>query len=86
MKYFFKHILISLLLVLALISLYFSSYSIFVKSYRFDAALAALSSLKSIEEFQVRFDRVFSFYSPITEEEIIRLIATETRRLVSIGI
>jgi hypothetical protein len=82
-KTFAKNLFIVFLLILAILSIYFGSYLPLAKSRLFIRALRTANEVKTTEQFKSHFDKVFSFYSPIGNEEVVKFLSSDIVNVVS---
>ena len=77
-----KKSVIAVIIIFALLSIYFGSYLPLVKAQRFISALRA--PIQSIGDFKNNFNHAFDFYSPIGDEEAFKFLSSHTLRLISL--
>jgi tetratricopeptide (TPR) repeat protein len=85
LKLLLKQFLIITLLISAALSIIFGSYLPLVKSRRYVAAAKALFSVRSIDDFERNFDKVFNFYSPVGDEEVVKFLSATIFDIISGG-
>lgn len=73
----FKKIVIVIIIILALLSIYFGSYLPVIKSQAYIGALQNLGKIRSIQDFKNNFDKALNFYSPIGQEEIVKFLSND---------
>lgn len=78
-----KKIVIVIIIVIVLFAIYFGSLLPLVKSRHFIAALRSISSIKTIDQFKMNFDRAFKFYSPVGDEEIAKFLSNDILQMIS---
>lgn len=78
-------IIISALIILALLSIYFGSYLPFVKAKSYIDASRSLPNVKSVQEFMEIFDKPLNFYSPVGQEEIVKFLSNTTFDILANG-
>ncbi|MEK7635640.1 MAG: hypothetical protein AAB405_00955 [Patescibacteria group bacterium] len=80
---FIKYIIVPILIISAVLSIYFGSLLPLTRSRRFIIALGSASSVKTMNDFQKNFDNAFKFYSPVGDEEMAKFLGTDILRAVS---
>ena len=78
-----KQFLIIILIILAILSIYFGSYLPLVKARRYVAALRSNQNVKTLEDFKANFDKSFAFYSPIGDEEIAKFLSSDILAIIA---
>jgi len=78
-----KQFLIIILIILAILSIYFGSYLPLVKARRYVAALRSNQNVKTLEDFKANFDKSFTFYSPIGDEEIAKFLSSDILAIIA---
>lgn len=78
-----RKFLTSILIILAVLSIYFGSYLPLAKSRRYIAAVEAFSSVRSIDDFKRNFDKALNFYSPVGQEEVVKFLSGNILNLIS---
>src|SRR3989338_11583231 len=78
-----KQFLIIILIILAILSIYFGSYLPLVKARRYVAALRSNQNVKTLEDFKANFDKSFTFYSPIGDEEIAKFLSNDILSIIA---
>lgn len=63
--------------ILLLFLIYLGSYLPFRKASLFIQTLRSFNTVKSLEDLEKRLDRLFDFYSPVGDEEVLRFLTTE---------
>lgn len=69
----------------ALFFIIYGAYLPFRKASLYIDALRKMPSIRSVEEFKDNFNRVFNFYSPVGEEEIVKFLSYDILNLISQG-
>ena len=72
MEFFFKSVAAPILIIAAILALYFGAYAPFEKASLFIAALQSSSQATTLQEFENDFNAAIQFYSPVGEQEIER--------------
>ena len=78
-----KQIFIIIFIILAILSIYFGSYLPLVKARRYVAALRSNQNVKTLEDFKANFDKSFTFYSPIGDEEIAKFLSSDILTIIA---
>ena len=71
-----KKSIISILIILSFVSVYFGAYRPFKKARLYISARQAAASFRSFEDLTVRYNEVFNYYSPIGDKEIAKFFST----------
>lgn len=71
------------LLALALSSLYLGVLSPYIRAREYIKAVQALSSIRTLQEFEERFNRALLFPSPVGKEEIVKFLGNDILSIVS---
>lgn len=71
----FKNIFIVIGIILALLFIVFGSYFPFLKARLYIQTINALSSVRSVAEFEDLFKKPLTFFSPIGQEEVVKFFA-----------
>jgi len=82
-KVLIKNLIITILIVLSFLSIYFGAYLPFKKSRLFIDSLRTANEIKSINQFKSHFDKVFNFYSPVGDEEVVKFLSSDIANAVS---
>jgi hypothetical protein len=83
MKKFFEYLIPTLLIAAAVLGLVFGAILIFWKAELLGRAQNSIPNLKSMEEFENVFNKVFDFPSPVGDEEAGRFTAARVLLLIS---
>lgn len=83
MKILLRQFIILLLIISALLSIYFGAYLPFTKSQRYIAAIRAVSSVKSVADFKKNFDAAINYYSPIGDEEVMKFLGNDILGIIT---
>lgn len=79
----FKQIISVLLMILALLSIYFGSYLPFSKSKRYIVSIRTASQIKNLDEFKAHFDKVLKYYSPVGGEEAVKFLSNDILGIIA---
>lgn len=80
-----KKAAIALIILLALLSLYFGAYLPFAKGRRFISALRGVATVKTVAEFAALYDKAILFYSPIGDEEVRKFLGIDILNSLTLG-
>lgn len=72
-----------IIIILAILSVYFGALLPFAKSQYYISALGAMSSIKTLEGFKENFDKAFDFYSPVGGEETAKFLGSSIIGIIS---
>lgn len=68
----FKQFIASIVISIIIVASYFGNFLPFKKSTSYILALRNLNQYRSVGDFEQAFEKVFNFYSPIGQEELVR--------------
>ncbi|MEK7087549.1 MAG: hypothetical protein AAB958_02515, partial [Patescibacteria group bacterium] len=81
-----KNIVIVIVIISALLGIYFGSYLPIVKARRYINFLQTVGSApRSLNDLKIELDKVIKFYSPIGQEEVVRYIGNDILNVVASG-
>mgnify|MGYP001572513354 CR=1 FL=1 len=63
----------------------YGAYMPFQEASLYISALRKMSSIRSVQDFEANFNRVFDFYSPVGEEEIVKFLSYDILGVISQG-
>lgn len=72
-----KKIVIGVLVVLAVLSMWFGAVQPWRKARSYITAIHTLPSMESVEDFEVTFGRSLSLPSPVGQEEIVKFLGSD---------
>ena len=78
-----KQTFIIILIIAALLAVYFGSYLPYKKSSLFISVLNNQNQIRTVGDFKNAFDRVFNFYSPVGGEEVTKFSGNNIDSIVS---
>jgi len=67
-----KNLIITIVIILALVSVYFGAYKPLFKAQMYMNTQKSIPTYKTFDELTSAFDKVFNFKSPIGQEEIVK--------------
>lgn len=71
------------LVAMSVLMIYFSAYLPYAKSRAYINAIRAAQNLRSVEEFKKTLDKVFNFYSPVGDEEVVKFLSNDVASLIN---
>ncbi len=81
-----KNIVIVIVIISALLGIYFGSYLPIVKARRYINFLQTVPNAPlSLNDLKIELDKVIKFYSPIGQEEVVRYIGNDILNVVASG-
>lgn len=74
---------IIILIIAALLAIYFGSYLPYRKSALFISALNNQNQIRTVGDFKNVFDKVFNFYSPVGQEEVVKYLGYNLESIIN---
>ena len=80
-----RNIVITALIVLALLGIYFGSVRSFIKGEMYINALGKKREITSVEDFKNVFKEVLDYRAPLSDDEIVKFISGDIVDMISTG-